>query len=61
MITAFHRELYYAHALLGIITDQGVYILDQDNTEVLQWSAGNFIYETMENADNSFSYFLQDW
>ncbi|MBT4793136.1 MAG: transglutaminase [Halobacteriovoraceae bacterium] len=61
IMTAFHRELYYGHALLALETDQGTYILDQDNPKILLWNKINYIIEARETVNGRWERFFQDW
>lgn len=61
MGTAFHRQQYYAHALLLVETTAGTFVLDQDNEEVLLWNQAPYIYEARERVNGSWERFFQDW
>ncbi len=61
MGTAFHNEMYYAHALLYLETDKGTFILDQDNREILIWHQTPYILESRERVDGSWEMFEQIW
>lgn len=61
MTTAFHREQFYAHALLLVETDQGTFVLDQDRPQVQLWHQTPYIFEARERSDGSWERFAQDW
>jgi predicted transglutaminase-like cysteine proteinase len=61
MATAFHENLYYAHALLLVETDKGTFALDQDNEKVVIWHQAPYIYEARETVDGKWERFYQEW
>jgi predicted transglutaminase-like cysteine proteinase len=61
MTTAFHRDQYYAHALLLVETTAGTFVLDQDSEDVLLWDQAPYIYEARERVDGKWERFFQDW
>jgi len=61
MTTAFHREQYYAHALLLVETTKGTFILDQDRDVVELWHKTPYMIEARERKDGSWERFAQDW
>ncbi len=61
MATAFHRDKFYAHAILLVETQFGTYVLDQDSDQVLLWHETPYIFEAREIEDNRWVYYHQDW
>ena len=61
MVTAFHKSMFYAHALLAVVTDQGVFILDQDENKVVKSREANYIFEAVELPGRRWARFLQEW
>ena len=61
MATVFHREKFYAHAVLLVETQFGTYVLDQDTDELLLWYQTNYIFESREIENGAWEYFVQDW
>lgn len=59
--TVFHREKYYAHAVLLVETSFGTYALDQDNDELLLWHQTDYMFESREIENGAWEYFVQDW
>lgn len=61
MATAFHKEKYYAHALLIVRTQQGPIVLDQDSKQPLKLKDAPYIFESAERSDGMWERYLQDW
>lgn len=61
MTTAFHRDEFYAHALLLVETSAGTFVLDQDSEEVLLWDQAPYIYEARERVNGTWERYFQDW
>lgn len=61
MVTAFHKDMFYAHALLAVVTDQGTYILDQDEEQVVESQKANYIFEAVELPGRKWARFVQEW
>lgn len=61
MTTAFHREQFYAHALLLVETSRGTFVLDQDRDVVELWHQTPYMMEARERKDGSWERFDQDW
>jgi len=61
IIIGWHREKYYAHALLSVETNQGTLILDNETDEIMWWYEKPFMYEKREYLDQLWEYFEQDW
>ncbi len=61
MATAFHKDKFYAHALLAVNTSKGVFILDQDQEKVLFWKDSPYIFEAWEIPGRKWERFAQDW
>lgn len=61
LATAFHREKLYAHALLLVVMNRGVFVLDQDSDQVKPWQQTDYVYEASERPDLKWTYYVQDW
>ncbi len=61
MATGFHNEKFYSHAVLAVNTSKGVFILDQDQTEVLFWKKSPYIFESLELPGRKWARFYQEW
>ena len=61
MVTAFHKDMLYAHALLAVVTDQGTFILDQDEDQVIESKQANYIFEAVELPGRKWARFFQEW
>tara|TARA_Y100001935_G_scaffold255326_1_gene267729 strand:- start:4356 stop:5030 length:675 start_codon:yes stop_codon:yes gene_type:complete len=61
MATAFHKEKYYAHALLIVRTQQGPIVLDQDSSQPLRLKDAPYIFESAERSNGMWERYLQDW
>ena len=61
LATAFHNQKYYAHAVLLVVTDRGVMVLDQDSDKIIRWNQAPYIFEASEGPSQKWTYYVQNW
>lgn len=61
MATAFHRYKFYAHAMLLVVTNNDVLVLDQDYDTVISWTVAPYIFEAVERTDGLWERYVQTW
>ncbi len=59
--TVMHKTKFYMHAILLIETDQGTFVLDQENSNVSLWYETPYVFEAREMVGGSWEYFTQNW